>query len=186
MYSSPMRTAMRIFAVAVAAAAVAVVSPRLSAQQIPLTDKITRLDGTWARVPEKGWGGICGVPASNGMRLSVSAEEISIHADTFSQGVSSQTLMRIGEVKLDGSQTVLFTGRTATASTDAGWLAITTIQQRPGGFANVMREVYILNKNGDELTVWRTLNVRRPDGLPDKIDCGNHHAIVYSRKPLSK
>src|SRR5688572_17093223 len=85
MYSSPMRTAMRIFAVAVAAAVVAAASPRLAAQQIPLTDKITRLDGTWARVPEKGWGGICGVPASNGMRLSV----------------SSQTLMPIGEVKLD-------------------------------------------------------------------------------------
>jgi len=32
-------------------------------------------------------------------------------------------------------------------------LAVTTIQQRPGGFANVMREVYILSKNGDELTV---------------------------------
>jgi hypothetical protein len=59
-------------------------SPRLAAQQIPLTDKITRLDGTWARVPEKGWGGICGVPASNGMRLSVSPTEISIEADTFS------------------------------------------------------------------------------------------------------
>ena len=111
---------MRIFEVAVAAAVVTAVSPRLAAQQIPLTDKITRLEGTWGRVPEKGWGGICGVPASNGMRLSVSAEEISIHADTFSQGVSSQTLMPIGEVKLDGSQTVLFTGRTATASTDAG------------------------------------------------------------------
>ena len=181
-----MRTPMRIFAVAVAAAAVAAVSPRLSAQQIPLTDKITRLDGTWGRVPEKGWGGICGVPASNGMKLSVSATEISIEADTFSQGVSSQTLKPIGEVKLDGSQTVLFTGRTATASTDAGWLAITTIQQRNVGVANVMREVYILDKNGDELTVWRTLNTRRPDGVDGKIDCGNHHAIVYSRKPLSK
>ena len=75
--------------------------------------------------------------------------------------------MPIGEVKLDGSQTVLFTGRTATASTDAGWLAITTIQQRNVGVANVMREVYILNKNGDELTVWRTLNVSRPGGLDD-------------------
>src|SRR5688572_28043263 len=138
-----MRTPMRIFAVAVAAAVVAALSPRLAAQQIPLTDKITRLDGTWGRVPEKGWGGICGVPASNGMKLSVSATEISIEADTFSQGVSSQTLKPIGEVKLDGSQTVLFTGRTATASTDAGWLAITTIQQRNVGVANVMREVYI-------------------------------------------
>ena len=176
---------MRICAVAVAAAVVAA-PPPLAAQQIPLTDKITRLDGTWVRVPDKGWGGICGVPASNGMKLSVSPAEISIEADTFSQGVSSQTLMPIGEVKLDGSQTVLFTGRTATAATDAGWLAVTMVRQRPNGFANVMREVYILDKNGDELTVWRTLNVRRPDGLPDKIDCGNHHAIVYSRKPPSK
>src|SRR5688572_7418229 len=120
------------------------------------------------------------------MKLSVSPTEISIHADRFFNGVSSQTLMPIVEVKLNGSQTVLFTGRTATATTDAGWLAITTIQQRNVGVADVMREVYILNKNGDELTVWRTLNVRRPGGLPDKIDCGNHHAIVYSRKHLSK
>ena len=181
-----MRIARSLFAVAVATAMVAAASLRLAAQQIPLTDKITRLAGTWVRVPEKGWGGICGVPASNGMKLSVSATEVSIEADTFSQGVSSQTLMPIGEVTLDGSRTVLFTGRTATASTDAGWLAITTIQQRNVDVANVMREVYILNKNGDELTVWRTLNVSRPGGVDGKIDCGNHHAIVYARKPLSK
>ena len=128
---------MRIFAVAVAAAVVAA-SPRLAAQQIPLTDKLTRLDGTWERVPEKGWGGICGVPASNGMKLSVSPAKISIEADRFFQGVSSQTLLPIGEVKLDGSQTVLFTGRTATASTDAGWLAVTTIQLRSSTIGPVM------------------------------------------------
>src|SRR5215207_7501477 len=104
------------------------------------------------------------------MRLSVSPAEISIQADRFFQGVSSQTLMPIGVVKLDGSETTLADGRTASASTDAGWLAVTTTRERNGGFANVMREVYILSKNGDELTVWRTLNVRRPDGLPDKID----------------
>jgi len=57
--------------------------------------------------------------------------------------------MPIGEVKLDGSQTVLFTGRTATAS-------VAHAQRQKAG---------------------------RLDG---KIDCGNHHAIVYSRKPLSK
>lgn len=55
-------------------------------------------------------------------------------------------------------------------------------RKRPDGFANVMREVYILNGTGDELTVWRTLNVRTPDGGSGRIDCGNHHAIVYSRK----
>jgi hypothetical protein len=117
------------------------------------------------------------------MRFSVSPAEISIQADTFSQGISSQTLMPIGVVRLDGSQTTLADGRTAVASSDAGWLAVTTTRERGGGFANVMREVYILDKSRDELTVWRTLNVRRSDGLPDKIDCGNHHAIVYSRKP---
>jgi hypothetical protein len=180
-YIRRMRTDRRLFAIACLAAVVAA-SPRLAAQQIALTDKITRLDGTWTRAPEKGWGGICGVPASNGMSLSVSPAEISIQADTFSQGVSSQRLMPIGVVKLDGTETTLSDGRTATASTDAGWLAITMTRER-NGFANVMREVYILNGNRDELTVWRTLNVRRPDGLPDKIDCGNHHAIVYSRKP---
>jgi hypothetical protein len=175
-----MRTSRRALALATAILAA---SAGLAAQQISLTDKITRLDGTWVRAPEKGWGGICGVPASNGMRLRVSPAEISIEADRFFQGVSSGTLMPIGVVKLDGSETTLLDGRTALASTDAGWLAITTTRERNGGFANVMREVYILNARGDELTVWRTLNVRRPDGLPDKIDCGNHHAIVYSRKP---
>ena len=91
--------------------------------------------------------------------------------------------MPIGVVKLDGTETTLTDGRTATAAPDAGWLAVTMTRERNGGFANVMREVYILNKNGDELTVWRTLNVRLPDGSQGKIDCGNHHAIVYSRKP---
>ena len=152
------------------------------AQQIPMTEKITWLDGEWVRAPDKGWGGICGVPASNGRRLRVSATEIAIHADTFSQGVSSQTLLPIGVVKLDGSETVLSDGRTAVASTDAGWLAVTMTRQRNRGFVNVMREVYILNQSSDELTVWRTLNVTLPDGAQGKIDCGNHHAIVYSRK----
>jgi hypothetical protein len=154
----------------------------VEAQQIPLTDKITRLEGTWVRAPDKGWGGICGVPASNGITLRVSPTEIAIHADTFSRGVSSQALLPIGVLKLDGSEALLSDGRTATASTDAGWLAVTMTRQRNTGFANVMREVYILTKNGDELTVWRTLNVTRPDGSQGKIDCGNHHAIVYSRK----
>jgi hypothetical protein len=157
-------------------------APPVGAQQIPLTDKITRLEGTWVRVPDKGWGSICGVPASNGMALRVSPTEIALHADTFSRGVSSQMLLPIGVVKLDGSETVLSDARTATASTDAGWLAVTTTRHRNNGFANVRREVYILDKNGDELTVWRTLNVTLPDGSQGKIDCGNHHAIVYSRK----
>jgi hypothetical protein len=175
-----MRTS-RLFAMAVVTALL-LASSRLPAQQIALTDKITKLDGAWALEPERGWGGICGVPVSDELRLIVSPEEMSIHTKFFSQGIQSQTLMPLGIIRLDGSVTTLSDGRTATASTDAGWLAVTMTRERSGGFANVMREVYILNGNGDQLTVWRTLNVRMPDGQQGKIDCGNHHAIVYSRK----
>ena len=177
-----MRTAKPLLAITVVAVIVAA-SSRPAAQQIALTDKITRLGGTWLLEPEKGWGGICGVPTSDELRLSVSPVEIAIQAKFFSQGIQSQTLMPLGVITLDGTETTLSDGRTATASTDAGWLAVTMTRERGGGLANVMREVYILNGNREELTVWRTLNVRMPDGLQGKIDCGNHHAIVYSRKP---
>jgi hypothetical protein len=168
--------------IAVALLALLLASPAVAQQQIPISDKITGLDGTWVRAPEKGWGGICGVPASNGMEVRVSATEIAIRRDTFLFGVSSHTLQPLGVFRLDGSETVLADGRTATASHDAGWLAVTMTRQRPGASTLVMREVYILNKNRDELTVWRTLNGIFPDGSQGKIDCGNHHAIVYSRK----
>jgi hypothetical protein len=176
-----MQTAKPLVAITVAAVLVAGGS-RLAAQQIALTDKITRLDGTWVLEPEKGWGGICGVPVSDELRLSVSPEEISIGAKFFFQGIQRQTVMPLGSIKLNGSQTSLSDGRTASAATDAGWLAVTMTRERGGGFANVMREVYILNGNREELTVWRTLNVRMPDGLQGKIDCGNHQAIVYGRQ----
>ena len=176
-----MRTVKPILAITLVAVMVA--SSRLAAQQIVPTDKITRLDGTWLLEPAKGWGGICGVPVSDELRLTVSPGEIAIQAKFFSQGIPSPTPIPLGVVKLDGSLTTLSDGRTATASTDAGWLAVTMTRERGGGFANIMREVYILNGNRGELTVWRTLNVRMPDGTQGKIDCGNHHAIVYSRKP---
>ena len=90
-------------------------------------------------------------------------------------------------VPLDGSSVSLpGTFRTVVAATDAGWLKLTMTQPRNGGFVNVMREVYILNRDRSELTLWRTLNVVRPDGLPDKIDCGNHAAIVYMRQSNAK
>lgn len=116
------------------------------------------------------------------MELRVLPTEIAIRRDTFLVGVSSGTLQPFGVVRLDGSETVLADGRTATAGHDAGWLAITMTLPRIGASTLVMREVYILNKNRDELTVWRTLNGIFPDGSQGKIDCGNHHAIVYSRK----
>jgi hypothetical protein len=117
------------------------------------------------------------------IRLRVSPAEIAVDADQFFQGVASQTRLPLGIVTLDGSETTLLDGRTATASTDAGWFAVTMKRQRNGGFVNMMREVYILNQDRSELTVWRTLNVTMPDGLQGKIDCGNHHAIVYARQP---
>lgn len=179
-----MRTAGRVLLMTILSTVAALAaSVGLSAQQIVLSDKVTRLDGTWQRVPEKGWGGICGVPVSDQLKLRVSDAEISIQANRFAQAVQSEAPSPLGTIKLDGSETRLLDERTATASGDAGWLAVTMIRTRPDGFVNVMREVYILNANRDELTVWRTLNVRRTDGLPDKIDCGNHHAIVYARKP---
>ena len=178
-----MEAAKPFLAITIVAVLVAA-SSRPAAQQTALTDKITRLDGTWVREPQKGWGGICGVPVSDELRLTVSPTEVSVHAKFFSQGIQSETVMPLGVVKLDGSETTLSDGRTATAATDAGWLALTLTRERGGGLANVMREVYILNGNREELTVWRTLNVRLPDGLQGKIDCGNHHAIVYSRKRL--
>src|SRR4051794_7526691 len=157
-----MRTLNPILAITLVAVMVAS-SSGLAAQQIVPTDKITRLDGTWLLEPDKGWGGICGVPVSDELRLSVSPEEITIQAKFFSQGIPSPTPIPLAVVKLDGSVTTLSDGRTATASTDAGWLAVTMTRERGGGLANVMREVYILNGNRGELTVWRTLNVTMPD-----------------------
>jgi len=156
------------------------VSP-LYAQQtpFPLTDKLTNLAGTWVRDPTRGTGGICGVNPADEFSVTVSATEI-----TFNVKATPGATALAGTVKLDGSQTIVSGGnaagaRTATAVLDAGWLAITIRTPRNGGFTNVMREVYIPLRG--ELTLWRTLNVERSDGGPDKIDCGNRHAIVYKR-----
>ena len=70
----------------------------------------------------------------------------------------------------------------AVATTDAGWLKLTLTTPRNGGFANVMQEIYILNRDHSEITLWRTLNVRMPDGSSGKIDCGNRAAVVYRRQ----
>jgi len=142
---------------------------------IPLTDKLTNLEGTWVRDPARGAGGICGVNPPDTITVKVSATEIALAAAA-NHGATATS----GTVKLDGTQTVLNDGRTATATVDAGWLAITIRRARNGGFTNVMREVYIPLRG--ELTLWRTLNVELPDGGQGKIDCGNRHAIVYTRK----
>jgi hypothetical protein len=140
----------------------------------PLTEKLTGLDGTWIRDPTRGTGGICGVNPADIITVKVAASEI-----TFAANATQGATMTVGTVKLDGTQAALADGRSATAALDAGWLAVTTRRERGGG-ANVMREVYIALKG--ELTIWRTLNVELPGGSQGKIDCGNHHAIVYRRQ----
>jgi hypothetical protein len=137
-------------------------------QTIPLTDKLTQLHGTWALDPTRGVGGICGVPVTNSIAINVSAKDIRIETDQWT-----------GVLPLDRKATSLSDGRTAAADVDAGWLAITMRRPR-SGTTNVMQEVYIVK--GNELTVWRVLNVIFADGSQGKIDCGNRHAIVYVRK----
>jgi hypothetical protein len=51
-----------------------------------------------------------------------------------------------------------------------------------GGICGVSEEVYVLNRDRSELTLWRTLNVRMPDDTSGKIDCGNRAAVVYRRQ----
>lgn len=149
---------------------------QLSAQRspFPLTEKLKALEGTWARDATRGAGGICGVNPADAVTIKVSASEI-----TLNPAATPGATATSGTVKLDGTETVLADGRTATAALDAGWLAVTMRRERGGG-ANVMREVYIPLRG--ELTIWRTLNVELPDGSQGKIDCGNHHAIVYRQK----
>lgn len=167
---------MRTHAVALVLATIVMGASAVSAQKapFPLTEKLTGLDGTWVRDPARGAGGICGVNPPPVVTIKVSASEITFDSGTLAGATATQ-----GTVKLDGTQTTLTDGRSATAALDAGWLAVTMRRERGGG-ANVMREVYIALKG--ELTIWRTLNVELPDGTQGKIDCGNHTAIVYRRK----
>ena len=143
--------------------------PEVVAQPVPLTAKLTGLSGVWTRDETRGWGGICGVPVPSRLSFAVRPGEVEIETNVFT-----------GTLKLDGSDTTVSDGRIASASLDAGWLKITMTRQRGGGYANVMREVYVLT--GNDLTIWRVLNVVLPDGGDGKIDCGNRHAIVYTRK----
>ena len=148
----------------------------LGAQQpFPVTDKLSSLAGTWVRDATRGTGGICGVNPAEVITIAISPAAV-----TFKGGGARGDTETIGTVKLDGTQTTLADGRTATAALDAGWLAVTMRHVRNGGYTNVLREVYIVLRG--DLTVWRTLNVELPDGSQGKIDCGNRQAIVYVRK----
>ncbi len=141
-----------------------------SGQQLafPITDKITGLVGTWTRDASRGTGRICGVSEADTLSFELQPDAISV------TGRSRWRIALTGSATSDDGLAV--------ASTDAGWLKLTMTMPRNGGFANVMQEVYILNGDRSELTLWRTLNVRMPDGSPGKIDCGNRTAVVYRRQ----
>ena len=142
--------------------------------QTPATvsDKVTGLAGEWKRDPTRGTGAICGVRDDDTIAFEIIGQPPSM-------AVRSSRIS--GSVPLDGSTVSLF-GQTVVASTDAGWLKLTMTRPRNGGYANVMQEVYILNRNHNELTLWRTLNTVLPDGSSGKIDCGNRAAVVYVRQ----
>lgn len=119
----------------------------LSAQvgSFPLTDKLTNLRGTWVRDASRGAGGICGVNPPDTISIEVSPTEV-FFSPAFTAGATGIS----GTIRLDGSTSIV-SGGTATASLDAGWLAVTWRRPRGGGFVNVMREVYIPLRG--ELTV---------------------------------
>ena len=147
--------------------------------QTPVTwsDKVYGLSGEWKRDPSRGTGGICGVREDDIVAFDIIGQPptMAIRASRIS-----------GSVPLDGSS-VSVSGQTVVATTDAGWLKLTMTRPRPGGgYSNVMQEVYILNRDRSEMTLWRTLNTVLPDGSSGKIDCGNRAAVVYVRQPSAK
>ena len=139
---------------------------------LPLTDKISDLRGNWKLDPSRRMGGICGVGEEDNLSFTI----------TLRPQVILRTSRFTVEIPLDGSETDAG-GRILVASTDAGWLKLTLTMRRDGGFANVFQDVFILNRARTELTLWRTLNVRMPDGSSGKIDCGNRVALVFVRQP---
>jgi hypothetical protein len=148
-----------------------IVATTAAAQQpaVVYSDKIADLAGTWVLDPMRTVGGICGVSIESELVLEASADAVTVRKGRF--------LGRFPFAESTGN-----IAQEMVAGMDAGWLALTTTTERSQGFANIMRDVFILNRDRTQLTVWRTLNVRRPDGAPDKIDCGNHVAMVYRRQ----
>jgi hypothetical protein len=159
--------------------AVMLLAPAPAPAQTPVTwsDKLYGLSGEWKRDPSRGTGSICGVREDDIVAFDIigQAPTMAIRASRIS-----------GSVPLDGSS-VSLSGQTVVASTDAGWLKLTMTRPRAGGgYSNVMQEVYILNRDRNEMTLWRTLNTVLPDGSSGKIDCGNRAAVVYVRQPSAK
>jgi hypothetical protein len=151
-------------------------APTLAQTPVVPSDKVTDLAGEWKRDPSRGTGQICGVLEYDTLAFEIVRQPPS---------VSIRDSRVSGRVPLDGSP-VSLSGQTVVATTDAGWLKLTITKPRDRGYANVMQEVYLLNRNRSELTLWRTLNTVLPDGSSGKIDCGNRSAAVYVRQPNAK
>lgn len=142
---------------------------------IPLTDKITSLDGVWIRDPAKGVRGSCANTVDQTdriVRITVSPQGVHVDSERLNQ-----------LLPLDGSPVAVRDSTTATASLDAGWLAITIRVIAPGdrGTTNIHRDVYIVT--GHELTIWRNFTVEWPDGSLSSTVCSYRQALVYQRSP---
>jgi hypothetical protein len=146
----------------------------LPSTPIALTDKITSLDGVWTLDPTKGIGGNCDLAdqTERMIRIGISREGISVESDRFPKKL----------LPLDGSPVTVKDKTTASASLDAGWLAITTrvIAPMNRGATNVHRDVYIVS-HGD-LTVWRNFTVEWPDGSLGSPVCSYRGVSVYHRQ----
>ena len=144
--------------------------------QVAQSPRLSVLAGRWVRDVQRtmpnACGGFIGPPPGEARTITFSNDAVKIQTDAYG-----------GEFPLSGAPGKVFDGRPGTVSTDTGWLAVTMIRQRRDGGTHVLREVYIAR--GDDLTVWRTLNVNLPDGTQGKIDCGNRAAIVYRRAPVA-
>jgi hypothetical protein len=137
---------------------------------IALTDKITSLDGVWIHDPTKGVTSSCPGTLDQTIRISVSP-----------QGVSVESGRPRALLPLDGTPVTVTSG-VATATLDAGWLAITIRVSAPGGrgTTNVHRDVYVVNQ--DELTIWRNFTIEWPDGSLSSTVCSYRSALVYRRQ----
>jgi len=138
---------------------------------IGLTDKIKSLDGLWIRDRTKGLEGHCGNTIDETIRIGVSAQEVSFESRRLT-----------GLIRLDGSVTNVGGGNfsgAASASLDAGWLAVTNRHKRTQGIG-ISRDVFAVQ--GNELTIWRTFHFERPDGTLNQDACDGRQALVYQRQ----
>lgn len=146
----------------------------LPSTPIALTDKITSLDGVWLYDLTRGIKTISACSTGTveqSVRIRVSLRGVDVE-----EGRPKGALL-----PLDGSP-VTVNGTVATATLDAGWLAITMRTPAPMGRAstNVRRDVYVVDH--DELTIWRNFTIEWPDGSLSNTVCSYREALVYKRQ----